>query len=72
MVLCFFSWLFFILAVLLKSEMQYLIVFATLWFYVAAGGLSVIASVISNDLSWLVGLYYIGLEQFLVSPAHAG
>ena len=52
--------------------MQYVIVFATLWFYVATGGLSGIASVISNDLSWLVGLYYIGLEQFLVSPAHAG
>ena len=52
--------------------MQYLIIFATLWFYVTAGGLSGIASIVSNDLAWLVGLYYIGLEQFLVSRAHAG
>ena len=52
--------------------MQYLMFFATLWFYVAAGGLSGMASIVSNDLAWLVGLYYIGVEQFLVTPAHAG
>ena len=52
--------------------MQYLMFFATLWFYVAAGGLSGIASVVSNDLAWLISIYYIVVEQFLVSPAHAG
>ena len=60
------------MAVLLKPEMHYLIVFATLFFYVAVGGLSGIASIVSTDLAWLISLYYIGLEQFLVSPAHAG
>ncbi len=52
--------------------MQYLIFFATLWFYVAAGGLSGIASIISNDIAWLFGLYYLAIEPLIISPAHAG
>lgn len=52
--------------------MKYVMVFASLWFYVASGGLSGIASIITNDIAWLSGLYYLGIEQLLITPAHAG